>query len=400
LFLSLLKFNCSYDFSYFLGSRAVLCKDVLIAATLQYNSGETMTEKRKNIPGRSGSTDNTYYYYDQYPAGDNEEIKRSSSLQSIFSSVYYSSKQSWASCFLVISLLLMAFIILLTSYDFLFSSSTPSSIINEGVSGHRGASLLHQYGKSEDIIEKLKSKDNLANRNRAILGENDVGKMVDTIDQKKATDDTLVQLITERKKKINEKMISAGYEKKDEIGNQLRGFDKNDNAEAQSITKEEIESQIAAIRYMKFHDHSIMEKNQTAKAAIQKLQKSLRVYLPENYGKPPYRIRMKLSFPTSMHTEEEDDEGIIIIELGPIDLVPYSVYYFIQVAEAFKVNFIYNMICFDLLLSLLFFMLTLFSIVFCFLLLLFSSFLLLRVEHFIVVQDMFFKQWLILVNHH
>jgi hypothetical protein len=301
-----------------------------------------MTEKRKNIPGKSGNTDNNLYYYDHYAAGDSEEVKRSSSLQSIFTSIYYSSKQSWASCFLVISLLLIAFIILITSYDFLVSSSSPSSLVSEGGSGHRGASLLHQYGKSEDVIEKLKSKDNLANRNRAILGEKDVGKMVEVISGKKSTDDTLVQLITERKKKINEKFISGGHHEQEEKGKQLRGVEKTDHTgsdEGNSISKDEIERQIAVIRYMKFHDHSVMETNKTAIAAIQKLQKSLRVYLPQHYGKPPYRIRMKLSFPSSMHTEQEEDEGVIIIELGPIDLVPYSVYYFLQVVEAFKVNF-------------------------------------------------------------
>lgn len=82
----------------------------------------------------------------------------------------------------------------------------------------------------------------------------------------------------------------------------------------------------------------VMETDITAKEKIEKLQDSLRAYLPLEYGPPPYFVEMKLSFPPSMEDfATAGEEGIIIIEMAPIELIPYCVYYFLQTISSWKV---------------------------------------------------------------
>jgi hypothetical protein len=47
---------------------------------------------------------------------------------------------------------------------------------------------------------------------------------------------------------------------------------------------------------------------------------------------------MKLKFPPSMPDfNEHGENGVIIIETAPIDLVPYCVYLFLDIVKNFKV---------------------------------------------------------------
>jgi hypothetical protein len=82
---------------------------------------------------------------------------------------------------------------------------------------------------------------------------------------------------------------------------------------------------------------TVMEISNEAKVAIAILQDKLRVLLNSRYGSPPYMVEMKLQFPESM-AESGPLEDKIIFELAPIELVPYSVYFFLEVIKNWKVS--------------------------------------------------------------
>ena len=55
------------------------------------------------------------------------------------------------------------------------------------------------------------------------------------------------------------------------------------------------------------------------------------------YGPEPYRLEIDLEFPASMPDfSTAGKEGRIVIELGPLEHVPYSVYLFLEVMRTFK----------------------------------------------------------------
>lgn len=82
---------------------------------------------------------------------------------------------------------------------------------------------------------------------------------------------------------------------------------------------------------------TVMEISDEAKVEIAILQDKLRVLLKSRYGSPPYMVEMKLQFPESM-AESGPLEDKIIFELAPIELVPYSVYFFLEVIKNWKVS--------------------------------------------------------------
>lgn len=104
------------------------------------------------------------------------------------------------------------------------------------------------------------------------------------------------------------------------------------------VTKEMVESQISKIRNMKFNQRVVMETDANAKKEINILQTLLREYLKSIYGPEPYHMEMQLKFPLSMIKSPEDHkEESIVIELAPLEFVPYSVYYILNLAENWKV---------------------------------------------------------------
>ncbi len=125
------------------------------------------------------------------------------------------------------------------------------------------------------------------------------------------------------------------------------GLINNRNAESQKSLpvlnsvdslKSEMDAQIALVRKMKYEDHVVMEVDSKAKAEIAKLQELVRHYITQVYGEGPFYLEMELQFPVSMQENGRSDTEKIIIELGPIKLIPYSVYYFLQLVENWKVN--------------------------------------------------------------
>jgi hypothetical protein len=103
-----------------------------------------------------------------------------------------------------------------------------------------------------------------------------------------------------------------------------------------SVLQVKVKSQIDAIHKLKFQDHVIMEQDETAKREISVLQNLLREYVPLKYGAEPYRVEMLLKFPEVMHENGRQDEEKVIFELGPLELVPYSTYKFLEIIDSFK----------------------------------------------------------------
>ena len=97
-------------------------------------------------------------------------------------------------------------------------------------------------------------------------------------------------------------------------------------------------SMIDELRSMKQHG-TVMETDETAKRKIAELQDQLRVLIPLQYGPEPYHVEMKLVFPQSMPDYATNGaDGRIVFELGPLALVPYSTYYFLQIIKNWKVR--------------------------------------------------------------
>jgi hypothetical protein len=114
--------------------------------------------------------------------------------------------------------------------------------------------------------------------------------------------------------------------------------EEKNNSENIIALEQKCEEQIEELRVMK-REGTVMEKDVNAKLKIAELQKRLRILLPMKYGPPPYYVEMKIEFPTTMpdYTTEPHEE-VLVIQLGPIEYVPYSVYYFLKVVENFKVS--------------------------------------------------------------
>jgi hypothetical protein len=75
----------------------------------------------------------------------------------------------------------------------------------------------------------------------------------------------------------------------------------------------------------------VIETSEEAQALITKLQPLLREVLVETYGPEPYHVEMLLEFPESMPDYSvAGKDGRIVVELAPIALVPYCVYFFLS----------------------------------------------------------------------
>jgi hypothetical protein len=94
----------------------------------------------------------------------------------------------------------------------------------------------------------------------------------------------------------------------------------------------DFENEIEELRELK-NTGTVIETDQYAQTRITSLQESIRCFLIEKYGPPPYIVEMTLHFPESMRDNGCDniqDLETITIELGSIEHVPYSVYYFLE----------------------------------------------------------------------
>lgn len=92
---------------------------------------------------------------------------------------------------------------------------------------------------------------------------------------------------------------------------------------------EDIHNQIDKLRHMKSNG-VIMETDSDALSEINILQDLLRSTIPDIYGSPPYHIEMCIEFPACMNHHNADPFDTITFELPPIELLPYSVFYFFE----------------------------------------------------------------------
>jgi HAMP domain-containing protein len=224
------------------------------------------------------------------------------------------------------AIVLILFLFLLICYFFIPMESFPFLGVTDtdlrSNAGMDHGSVLRDYGKSDYIKQKLKDKDRLDSSNEKEFG-------VETAPHENPNDELLVQLISEQKKKISAKLAANKAI--------IPPTEENSNSN-NKIPKEEIEKLIEELRTMKQHG-TIMEKNVTAIQAIHHLQIRLRKYLIQTYGKDPYYVEMELTFPqTMLDGDNASPDGFLKLQLAPIDLVPYSVYFWIQVVENYKVT--------------------------------------------------------------
>jgi hypothetical protein len=108
--------------------------------------------------------------------------------------------------------------------------------------------------------------------------------------------------------------------------------------------QEQVDAQIDKVRKLKFERHLVMEKDPEAQREIKILQDLVRQLIYKQYGKGPLRVEMKLQFPQSMSQATMPQEQTLMIDLAPVTLVPYSVYFFLEIVKHWKVRS-YHAVC-------------------------------------------------------
>jgi hypothetical protein len=134
--------------------------------------------------------------------------------------------------------------------------------------------------------------------------------------------------ITNRQEQQQEKQ-QVIIEKKEEIYTQMP-YEIFAKRREESL-KNDVLEQIKLVRAIK-RKGVVMTEDSEAIRATEKLQDMIRSLLYIQYGPDPYKVEMFLKFPDSM-IENGNATALfdsLIIELAPIKLVPYSVYYFLS----------------------------------------------------------------------
>ena len=98
-----------------------------------------------------------------------------------------------------------------------------------------------------------------------------------------------------------------------------------------------VDADVTAVRSLK-SSGVVMETDPAAKALIAKTQASVRALLRKEYGSDgPYYVEMDLAFPETMPDfVSSGAAATITIELAPIALVPYVVFYFLELVKNYK----------------------------------------------------------------
>jgi hypothetical protein len=92
------------------------------------------------------------------------------------------------------------------------------------------------------------------------------------------------------------------------------------------------------VRALKNHKGIIMERDPWARRLTKDLQIATRQLLLRRYRTSNLRVRVDLEFPPSETTEGDDKplRDFFIIEMAPIDLIPCSVHYFLELVRNFE----------------------------------------------------------------
>lgn len=101
-----------------------------------------------------------------------------------------------------------------------------------------------------------------------------------------------------------------------------------------------IDNRKELIRTMR-QDKVVMSKDPAAIRLTNELQNITRCYLLSQYGVQPYHVEMIIKFPSVMTDKIEElksNDGIrkLLIELAPIEYIPYSVFTFLEIVRTFK----------------------------------------------------------------
>ena len=137
---------------------------------------------------------------------------------------------------------------------------------------------------------------------------------------------------------VNVSSISRRLEST-ENANQRKLIEVIEDTISEAELQAKVDAQIDKVRRMKTVDHIVMETSDEAKKEIAILQDLVRSLIRKQYGTGPLRVEMKLLFPQSMSQPVLPQERTIVIDLAPITLVPYSVYYFLELVKYWKVNY-------------------------------------------------------------
>lgn len=97
-----------------------------------------------------------------------------------------------------------------------------------------------------------------------------------------------------------------------------------------------VQIQLEKVRRLKFEQHLVMETDPIAQTEIATLQALLRQFVPQRYGPEPYFVEMKVHFPDSMTDPNLLNDGTVLIQLAPLELMPYAVFYFLQIVDTWK----------------------------------------------------------------
>lgn len=98
--------------------------------------------------------------------------------------------------------------------------------------------------------------------------------------------------------------------------------------------EKQVDDILSEIRSMK-RDGTVIEEDEHAKELVNQVQEKLRHLIPMKYGPSPYYVEMSLTFPEVM-LDSGPTADVIVVEMAPIELVPYSVYFFLELVSQWK----------------------------------------------------------------
>jgi hypothetical protein len=108
-----------------------------------------------------------------------------------------------------------------------------------------------------------------------------------------------------------------------------------------SLTLVDLEEMVSKkekeVRELKNHKGTIMERDPWAKRLTKELQIATRQLLVKRYRTRNVRVRVDLEFPPAVVEQDgKPPRDFFIIEMAPIDLIPCSVHYFLELVRNFQ----------------------------------------------------------------
>lgn len=106
---------------------------------------------------------------------------------------------------------------------------------------------------------------------------------------------------------------------------------------------EKVAALSTTVRQYKPPTGSFMETDPTAVKMTRELQEWTQKLILARYGDHSFRVVLELEFPPSIPDYDQGKAGRVVFEMAPVQLIPCSVFYFLEIARTFqKGNFIRN----------------------------------------------------------